>query len=301
MRRSIAWLLLLAVLMTSASAVAEGPYTMAGFDGDGSKHDWQTNLFFQRMEEKTGIAFEFSQQVEYSAWTAEKAAYLRGDSEVPDVLFKAELTPAETMELLEAGKIIDLKPYLETAAPNLTALLKAHPDWEAAITLPGGEIAALPGISTLQSDNAMWINREWLDRLGLSVPTTADELTEVLRAFKTGDPNRNGKQDEAPLTFLSMWDLKFLGHAFGIIANDYNVVMDENGQVSSPLTTEENRAFLTWLRTLWTEGLLDKNGFTTADNLRLISDAKADIPYGVLIAPTPCLLCLLLRCPSTTC
>ena len=35
----------------------------------------------------------------------------------------------------------------------------------------------------------MWINSTWLKRLKLETPKTAEELTEVLRAFKTGDPN----------------------------------------------------------------------------------------------------------------
>ena len=37
---------------------------------------------------------------------------------------------------------------------------------------------------------------------------------------------------------------------------------------------DENRAFLTWLHTLWTEGLIDHDGFSTTDNLRQITDEK---------------------------
>ena len=44
--------------------------------------------------------------------------------------------------------------------------------------------------------NRMFINRAWLDKLGLEVPTTTDELKTVLEAFRDGDPNGNGVQDE---------------------------------------------------------------------------------------------------------
>lgn len=44
----------------------------------------------------------------------------------------------------------------------------------------------------------MMINKIWLDKLGLGIPTTWDELTAVLKAFKTQDPNGNGKADEIP-------------------------------------------------------------------------------------------------------
>lgn len=287
MRKGIACLLAVAMLLITFGAAAESRYSMAGFDGDGANHDWTTNLFFQRMEEQTGISFDFYQVTDYDTWQAAKAAYANGTAAMPDVLFKAGLTTQEMQEWLAAGKIIDLKPYLEEYAPNLTALLKANPDWEAAITLPTGEIPALPYINEIQNNNAMWINRQWLENLKLEVPTTAQELTEVLRAFKTGDPNQNGNDDETPLTFLTMWDLKFLGHAFGLVGNDYNVYVDESGTVQTTLTSEANREFLTWLNQLWEEDLLDHNGFSSADALRAITDSDAPITFGVMLAPTP--------------
>ena len=52
-----------------------------------------------------------------------------------------------------------MAPLLEENAPNLWALLEAHPDWREAITLPNGKIAALPAIQELAPQNAMWINQ----------------------------------------------------------------------------------------------------------------------------------------------
>ena len=83
-----------------------------------------------------------------------------------------------------------------------------------------------------------------------------------------------------------MWELRFLGHAFGIVDNDYYVSV-RDGQVVSSLDTDENRAFLTWLHTLWEEGLLDHNGFSLSSNLRQITDENKDIPYGMMMAVTP--------------
>ena len=41
------------------------------------------------------------------------------------------------------------------------------------------------------------IRQDWLDKLGLSMPTTVDEWYNVLKAFRA-DPNGNGKADEIP-------------------------------------------------------------------------------------------------------
>ncbi|MGN0745962.1 MAG: hypothetical protein ACI4ML_04735 [Aristaeellaceae bacterium] len=289
MRKMLTWLLLMAMLLLPCTGLAQEltVISMAGYDDSSANHDWNTNLFFQRMEERTGIAFMFSQYTDENTWAQAKQSMIDGVGELPEVLFKASLSNTEQMEMYNKGVLIDLKPYLEEHAPNLWAMLQENPDWLRAITLPDGAIVALPGINQLQNNNAMWINTAWLNSLGLSVPTTAQELTEVLRAFKTQDPNRNGKQDEIPLSFCSLWDLRFLGHAFGLVANDYYVTMDEGGQVKSILTTEENRAFLTWLHELWTEGLISQDGFTTIDSTRRITDSSATMTYGMFFSPTP--------------
>lgn len=278
--------LMLALLLLFAVASAEEPFIMAGFD-DSDGHDWSTSLFFERMEERTGLAFSTTQYKTADAWTSVKAAMLTGEAPLPDVLFKAGLTVRETVDLYEAGKLIDLRPYLEEYAPNLWALLQENPEWEAAITLPDGAIVALPEINALQNNNAMWINQSWLDALHLQTPTTAEELTEVLRAFRDDDPNRNGKLDEVPLSFVSMWDLKFLAHAFGIISNDYYIYVDESGKVQETLTVPQQRDFLEWLHMLWEEELIDHYGFRTSYAARQITDSNATITYGMMLAPTP--------------
>ncbi len=290
MRKTLTSLLLACALLLScmpalseAASQAGENFVMAGFDGDSVQHDWNTNLFFQRMQERTGISFTFRQFTDYAAWSAEKARLFAGD-DLPDVLFKAELTPQETVSYYESGKLIDLKPYLAENAPNLTALFAKHPDWEKAVTLADGAIVALPALDSLHTQNAMWINKTWLEALKLDMPTDAASLINVLTAFKNDDPNRNGKKDEIPFTFLGPWDLKFLAHAFGQIANDYNVYADGAGKVHFMAAEDTYREFVAWAAELYQKGLLDKNGFSTADALRTVTDEKAAAVYGVFFA-----------------
>ena len=288
MRRMLACVLCLIFLLSlvvSAPAESAGKtYVMAGYDTEDSKHVWDDNLFFRRMAERTGIDFTFQEYTDETEWKTVKANMKPG-SELPDVLFKASLTEDETQAMYEAGVLIDLKPYLETWAPNLSALLKAHPEYEKAITLRDGAIVALPQINGLPTNNVIWINQTWLNRLKLDMPTTADELTEVLRAMQSQDPNRNGNRDEIPMTFTGLWDLKFLAHAFGMTPNDYGIEVVD-GQVVFDYTTDQYRAFLTWLHTLYEENLIDHNGFLTLDTARAVTDANATIPFGCVFGPT---------------
>ena len=287
MIRKMALVLLSVMLFILPAAAEEGQrapdYLLEGFDD--ASHDWETNRFFQRMQERTGIVLELREHADAEGWDRRKQEIAAGE-DLPDVLFKAQLTPAETMAMAAGGILIDLKPYLPEYAPDLWKILQEHPDYLEAVTLPDGTIPALPAVSELPNNDLMWINSAWLKNLHLDVPATADELTETLRAFRTGDPNRNGRADEIPLTFVSMWELRFLGHAFGLNDNDYYIHV-EDGKVSSGLRTDENRAFLTWLNQLWTENLLDHSGFVTMDSLRQITDGNAAIPYGVLLSSSP--------------
>src|SRR5574344_382537 len=51
---------------------------------------------------------------------------------------------------------------------------------------PGGKIAKNEGVL---------IRKDWLDKLGLSVPKTTDDFLNVMRAFTNKDPDGNGKKD----------------------------------------------------------------------------------------------------------
>ncbi len=293
MRKQLVCLLVACTLLTAflPALSEESPqeaksFILAGYVGDDTQQDMNSNLFFQRMEEKTGISFEFRQFTDYAAWTAEKTRLFAGD-ELPDALFRAELSPQETLAYFQSGKLIDLNPLLQENAPNLYALLEANPAWRAAITLPGGAIAALPAINPLRDQNAMWINKTWLERLKLDMPTDAASLRAVLEAFKTKDPNQNGKADEVPLTFLGPWDLKFLAHAFGLIANDYNMYVDASGTAQFMPATDKYREFIAWISDLYNLRLIDRNGFTAVDALRKVTDEKTAVLYGVFFGPVP--------------
>ncbi len=285
MRKILIFLLALALLVPAAGSMAQErtTYTLMGYDHADTYRDWSTNLFFARLAERTGVVFEFRQYTQEEQYRQALAALTPGD-DLPDVLFKADLSPADSMELLDRGVLVDLKPLLPQYAPNLSALMAANPAIEQAITLPDGRIAALPYINQSPAQNSLWVNQDWLTALRLEMPTTAEELTQVLDAFKTRDPNRNGRSDEKPLAFMGAYDLKYLAHAFGLIANDFNLFERDGQAVFMPLEPEF-RPFLEWLNDLYTRGLLDKDGFTTVDALRRVTDAKSTPVYGMVFAP----------------
>ena len=125
--------------------------------------------------------------------------------------------------------------------PNLKAYFDQYPELEAYCTTSDGHIYGLPKLKVDMTDRLTrsFINKQWLDNLGLSMPTSIDEYYDVLVAFKEQDANGNGDpDDEIPLLFTSDSGgytalEKTLLDAYGIFTTDPNYVLqaDESGKV----------------------------------------------------------------------
>lgn len=183
------WMAALLCMVLCVGAAGAQALTMTGLETETIERIWAANRFFARMEALTGIAVEptgIAQQEEYDAMLDQM---MKGDV-TTDVLFKAGLTRAQERALLESGAIIDLSSLIDVHMPNLSALLQAHPEWRDVIALEDGRIASLPLINEKERQAALWINKAWLDKLGLAMPTTLDELKTALLAIRDGDRSR---------------------------------------------------------------------------------------------------------------
>jgi putative aldouronate transport system substrate-binding protein len=159
-----------------------------------------------------------------------------------------------TMSYANAGALVDLNPYLQYT-PNIAAAVS---DYARDIFTVGDSLYAL-GMPALSFNGGQgeireisWIRKDWLDALGLSVPETLDEFTEMLRAFKSY--NNGSSIATIPLTSGTggVWLHSVIG-AFGI-PNDWNVV---DGKILPRSADPRFKEYLTYLKGLYQEGLLD--------------------------------------------
>jgi len=177
------------------------------------------------MKEITGVSFSFNQFTKQDEYQKAKLEAFSPGGELPDVLFKADLSPEEEMEYWESGRLVDLAPLIDEFMPNLSKILSSRADWRKSITQPNGVIASLPVLRGSERQCVIWINQKWLSALEMQMPETIDEFTDMLLAFRDRDPNGNGKKDEIPLDITGPWEAKFLLHAFGLTPNDYNIFL----------------------------------------------------------------------------
>jgi len=120
------------------------------------------------------------------------AAIMSGD--YPDV-FKG--TGAEYENYVASGAVADITEAYEKYASEE---LKAYMTYDGGMALESlyvdGKLYGLPKVSDPYSGaHVMWIRQDWLDNLGLQVPTTMEELKSVAHAFTYDDPDGNGKND----------------------------------------------------------------------------------------------------------
>ena len=129
---------------------------------------------------------------------------------------------------------------------------------------------------TGQLAGALYINQTWLDNLGLQMPTTTKEFKEVLKAFKTSDPNGNGIQDEIPLDLPQELPNGLYG-PFGM--SIYNTMwhIDDNDQVHYAPVEDNYRRALTYYRDMYKEGLIGKD-FYNQTNADIMKKVNGTIP-----------------------
>ena len=272
-------------------ACTAGAATLTGLETETVGRSWADSLFFLRMEALTGIHMDASGVTDEKAYAELLSGMTQGN--IPaDVLFKASLTREQEQSLLDCGALIDLAPLIEENMPNLSALLSSHPDWKQVISLKDGRIASLPLLNTTERQVCVWLNSKWLETLGLSAPTSVDELTDVLLAFKERDPNGNYKQDEIAADLIGVYEMRWLLPYFGIVADDSNLARNENGELVFAPELPAYRQFIETLCSWVRSGILPRSAFTAthstaALNSSSVNEEKAVVTSGMLVTMTP--------------
>ncbi len=258
--------------------------TMMGFTVPALHEDWSEILFFQRMEEMTNMSFNFITVPLESYQERKNLAFASGD--LPDLFFKGRLTNQDQMTYGAESLLIPLEDLIEDYAPNLKRVFEYRPDLRQAVTLPSGHIVALRFVEPPRTDPMFWINKVWMDHLGIQEPTTTEEFYGVLKAFRDNDANQSGDpNDEIPMSIQGAWGVKrFLGN-FGLLFNEANIFVNNNDEVIFSPMQPEFKEGIKYLRVLFEEQLMDNESFTQSG--QQINAKGQNNLLGVFISLSP--------------
>ncbi len=228
----------------------------------------------------------------------EKKNLMLATGDLPDIIESA-IPSSDLTKYGPDGTFIPLNKLIDDYGVNFKKLYNEIPILEKYITAPDGNIYSLARINSgpwMPTNGVGIINKMWLDNLGLAMPTTIEEFENVLRAFKTGDPNKNGKADEIPLTFSitngaspisENNGLSYLFSSFGLAIGNSPTeayVGVKDGKVYNQGTVPEFKEAIAWFSKLYKEGLMDSEGFTlkNADFAAKINAEPGIIGYSQL-------------------
>ncbi len=168
-----------------------------------------------------------------------------------------------TQELIREGILLPLDDLLKTHGKDLYAAY-TEDNWDMARALaPDGKIYWIPNYWNVFNSRGGFIRKDWLDRVGLDVPKTRDELVTMYKAFRDKDANGNGDpNDEIPVSGRNgmRWcDDLFMMHGVAMFEGypewRWNAA---EGRLISDQVSDEMRNAIEFIRMLVEEKLMDK-------------------------------------------
>ena len=225
--------------------------------------DLNENEIYGALSELTGVNIDWTL---VATDEETKRNLMWASQDLPDVIGQNLFTENDLTTYYQYGVLLPIDDYIDSCMPNLKWVC-SNPGFETvldSLKQADGKIYSLPKIESdnhTQVTSQVSINQTWLDALGLEMPTTTDELYDVLVAFRDGDPNGNGEQDEIPFTYLygQNWMNGQLNGWFGVTTD---FMIDLDGKVTYSPYEDGYKEMVKFLARLWKDGLMDPEFFT---------------------------------------
>ncbi len=235
---------------------------------------------FKRLQEATNVEVQWN-AIQSDQWGDKIGLIMADVNSMTDFIFNASFSDSDLLKYADQGIIVPLEQYIDAYMPNLKAVFDAYPEYRTMCTDSEGHIWALPWIEQLGADktaiqtigNMPFINKKWMDFLGLEMPGTVDEFEQVLIAFRDNADKlqaefgiegsiipmscivNDGDQDPAVL-------INGFGEGYGDMDKGRHIAVTNDLKVICSATQQGYKDGIAWLHKLYEEGLIDEEAFT---------------------------------------
>ena len=246
----------------------------------GTESEPNNRTIFKRLEEKTNVHVNWK-TIQSDQWGDKIQLEMSNVKTLPDFVFSAGFSDTDLLKYAKQGVILNVEDYIDKYMPNLQKVFEQAPEYRTMCTDEDGHIWALPWIEQLGYEKTAiqtvgdmsFINKSWLDYLGLDMPTNVDEFEQVLIAFRDNADAlkkefnidgsiipmscimNDGDQDPAIL-------INGFGEGYGDPDRGRHIAVTDEGKVICSATTEGFKEGIAWLHKLYEEGLIDPEAFT---------------------------------------
>lgn len=245
-----------------------------------TESDPNNRTIFKRLQEKTNVEIDWT-AIPSDQWADKISLNMSDPNKLTDFIFSAGFSDSNLLRYGEFGAIIPLEEYIDNYMPNLKSVFDKYPEYRVMCTDVNGHIWSLPWIEQLGSEKTAiqtigdmsFINKKWLDFLGLEIPETVDEFEEVLIAFRDNAADiqkefnidgsiipmscivNDGDQDPAIL-------INGFGEGYGDADRGRHIAVTDDQEVICSATQEGYKKGIEWLHKLYDEKLIDPEAFT---------------------------------------
>lgn len=217
---------------------------------------------YKEVEKKIGVKVKFIHPAK--GQESEQFNLMIASGDLPDIIqtnwYKFKGGPEKA---IKDNIIIPLNDIIDKNAPNLKKLLNGDKELDKMVKTDDGKYYVFPIFRVLEKSlppvyTGPMVRKDWLDDLGLPVPTTIDEWETMLKAFK------EKKGADSPFT-VSVFSTGGTMKAGSLFMGAYGVMDDfflQNGKVVYGPIESGFKDYLALMRKWYSAGLIDKDIFT---------------------------------------
>lgn len=235
---------------------------------------------FKRLQEQTNVEIDWT-AIQGDQWGDKISLAMANVNTLTDFIFSAGFSDSDLLKYASQGVIIPLEEYIDAYMPNLRGVFEKYPEYKAMCMDENGHIWALPWIEQLGAektaiqtvDYMSFINKSWLDFLGLPMPTTVDEFESTLIAFRDNADKlqaqfniegsiipmscivNDGGQDPCIL-------INGFGEGYGDADKGRHIAVTDELEVICAATQQGYKDGIAWLHSLVEQDLVDPEAFT---------------------------------------
>lgn len=244
-------------------------------DSVGVINNYSEMRMYQELEKRTNIKLNFEHPI--STQVEEQFNVMIASREYPDIVERVDLLyPGGAKRAYQENVIIDLTPYLEKYAPNITKFFETYPHIKDEALIDGKLLTfpCIKGGNNLRTYHGLVLRADMLKKFNLEVPETIDEWHNVLTVFKN-----NGIETPLAVSFEDLLK-QHLSGAWDV-QNDYFL---EDGKVKYGVYDDRFKNFLAEMLKWKEEGLIDEDIVSIGKGDKTVDTKIATDRAGAFVA-----------------